>query len=717
MTRAPSSTYRLQLAAGFTLNDAAALAGYLRDLGADWFYLSPILQAGEGSTHGYDVVDHDRVDAARGGPDGLRALAAAARDAGLGVLVDIVPNHMGVGVPEQNAWWRDVLQNGRGSRYSEYFDIDWEAGGGRVRLPVDGELNYRRFFAISELAGLRVEVPEVFAASHREILSWIEHGLVDGLRIDHPDGLADPGGYLDALAAATGGAYVVVEKILQHGEELPTGWVTAGTTGYDALAEIDRLFVDPAGAGALQALDATLRPGEPHDWIELTHDTRRAVADGMLHPEVRRLAREAAAAGVEDAEDALSEVLACYPVYRSYLPFARRHLDAAIAEASARRPELAATLAHLARVLGDPSQPAAIRMQQTSGMVMVKGVEDTAFYRDTRLATLTEVGSDPAHFALSPAEFHAAQVARLSTHPSGMTTLTTHDTKRSEDTRARISVLAELPDEWAAFVLRRRERSPLHTLSADAALDNLLWQSIVGCWPRERTALQAYAVKAAREAGGRTTWGDPDDAFEAQLRDLVDTAFDDPGTVADLESFVARITPPGWSNALGAKLLQLTAPGVPDVYQGTELWDFSLVDPDNRRPVDFDARRRMLAALEIAGPPPLDATGAAKLLVTSRALRARRDRPELFTGYTPLIATGPAAGNLVAADRGGAIAAATRLPVGLAAGGGWRDTFATLPDGPFLDVLTGARHPGGATPVAEILAGYPVALLLRDPAA
>ncbi|HTL42009.1 MAG TPA: malto-oligosyltrehalose synthase [Pseudolysinimonas sp.] len=760
MPSTPRSTYRLQLTAEFTLHDAADLAGYLRDLGVDWFYLSPILQAGSGSTHGYDVVDHLRVDASRGGDEGLRSLSAAARAAGLGVLVDIVPNHMGVGAPAENAAWWSVLELGRASPYASWFDIDWDAGGGRVLVPVladesvadvvveggevryfehrfplapgtgtldeqhyelvdwrraDSELNYRRFFAVNELAALRVEDPVVFEATHRLIVSWVRSGQVDGLRVDHPDGLADPGGYLDALAEATGGAYVLVEKILESGETLPPFWATAGTTGYDALADIDRVFVDPAGQRALDRLDASLRRGGPLAWSDLIHDTKRAIADGILNSEVHRLVRDLTRAGsiVDDPTalaDAVAELLACFPVYRSYLPYGAEYLDAAVAEASRRRPELAGILSDAARVLADPVHPAAIRFQQTTGMVMAKGVEDTAFYRVSRLASLTEVGADPDEFSLGVDEFHARQQQRLAAQPASMTTLSTHDTKRGEDTRARISVLAEFPDDWAAFIARRRPRYAL----GDGALENVLWESIAGSWPREREALHAYAEKAAREAGGATTWSDPDESFEQRLHALVDAAFDDPEVNADLERFVALIRAHGWSNGLSAKLLQLTGPGVPDVYQGSELWEHSLVDPDNRRPVDFDERARLLAELDGGWRPPVDATGAAKLLVTSRALRARRDRPELFERYAPLPALGGAADHVVAVDRGGAVALATRLPAGLAAAGGWGDTTVLLPSGPYSDALTGRTVDGGECRVAELFAQYPVALLLRE---
>jgi (1->4)-alpha-D-glucan 1-alpha-D-glucosylmutase len=768
VTRTPLSTYRLQLTAEFRLDDAAETVGYLAELGVDWVYLSPMLQAVRGSNHGYDVVDHTRVDAERGGPEGLRRLAEAAHGAGLGVLADIVPNHVGVADPPQNAWWWSVLRDGRDSPLAGFFDIDWAAGDGRLLVPVLGEtleeaaasgalrvegdelryhehryplapgsaaddadpvsvhalqayelvdwrradddLTYRRFFAVNELAAIRVELPEVFDASHVEIVRWIREGLVDGLRVDHPDGLADPGGYLDALAAASGGAYVLVEKILEQGEQLPPFWATAGTTGYDALAELDRVLVDPAGRARLDALDAGLRRDGGRPWTELIHDTKRAIADGILHSEVRRIGRDAGRGDDPRIEDALAEVLACFPVYRSYLPFGRDHLDAALMDAARRRPELAAAIDELTPILGDAGHPAAIRFQQTSGMVMAKGVEDTAFYRVSRLATLTEVGADPAEFSLSVSAFHERQQARLAAHPLSMTTLSTHDTKRGEDTRARISVIAEVPEEWAAFLARRRARHPLR----DGALENVLWESIVGSWPREREALQAYAEKAARESGTSTDWADPDESFEQRMHALVDAVFDDPEVAADVSAMAERLSPAGRSNGLAVKLLQVTGPGVPDVYQGSELWERSLVDPDNRRTVDFAARRAMLAELDAGAHPPVDETGRAKLLLVSRALRLRRDRPELFARYVPLPAVGSAASHLVAVDRGGAIALATRLPIGLAAAGGWRDTVVLLPTGPFVDQLTGCSFAGGETPVADLLVNYPVALLAAE---
>ena len=718
--RTPRSTYRLQVTPDFDLHAAARRLPYLHDLGVDWVYLSPILQATEGSSHGYDVVDPSRVDTSRGGAEGLAAVSAEARRLGMGVLVDIVPNHMGVADPEQNRWWWDVLRLGRGSAYADAFDVDWDAFDDRVMVPVlgdggetpetafpqpapgddqhfelvswrrgDSELNYRRFFTITTLAGVRVEEPWVFAESHREIGRWFAEGLVDGLRVDHPDGLRDPATYLDDLARLTGGAYVLVEKILEPGEHLPTSWATAGTTGYDALGLIDRVLVDPGGKAPLGELEARLR-GLPVDWAALTHDTKRAVADGALLAEVRRIAREG-----ELDPDAIAEVLACFPVYRSYLPQGREHLDQALAAARERRPDLTTSFDELAPVLSDASHPAALRFQQTSGMVMAKGVEDCAFYRYSRLTSLNEVGGDPADFSVEPSDFHAAMVERQREWPQAMTATTTHDTKRSEDTRARIAVLAELPDVWQAALDRLLELVPL----PDPGFGSLLWQAVVGAWPASRERLHQYAEKAMREAGDHTTWTDPDARYEGAMHAAVDAAFDSAEVRAVVDGLVAALDAPGRSNGLATKLLALTIPGVPDVYQGTELWDHSLADPDNRRPVDYDDRVALLAD---GGHP--------KLRVTTTALRLRRDRPELFTSYAAVSASGPAAEHVLAFDRGGAVTVVTRLPVGLDERGGWGDTLLSL-EGAWRDVLTGRVV---TSRLDDVLRDLPVALLVKD---
>jgi (1->4)-alpha-D-glucan 1-alpha-D-glucosylmutase len=368
-----------------------------------------------------------------------------------------------------------------------------------------------------------------------------------------------------------------------------------------------------------------------------------------------------------------------------------------------------------------------VRFQQTSGMVMAKGVEDTAYYRYSSLTSLNEVGADPAEFAIDTDEFHRRQQVRQEYFPASMTTLSTHDTKRGEDVRARIAVLAEVPHVWEAVLARLRSLAPLgsrgeSTGESDPPFENLLWQAIVGAWPASRERLGAYALKAAREAGSSTTWTSPNEAFEARLQALVDAVFDNPKVAHELTAFVDSITAAGWSNSLSAKLLQLTAPGVPDVYQGSELWETSLVDPDNRRPVDYRMRRELLADLDDGWLPPVDDTGAAKLLVTTRALRLRSKRPGMFSGYTPLTVTGVAAAHVVAFDRGGAITVATRLPLGLSEGlapdGPWGDTAVhargVSVNEPLIDVLTGTRFVGPDIPVAELLRRYPVALLAQE---
>ncbi len=782
--RTPVSTYRLQITESFDLLEAARRLGYLHELGVDWVYLSPLLSSESGSEHGYDVADHGHVDPSRGRASGLAALATEARRLGMGVLVDIVPNHVGVARPWENEWWWHVLTHGQESPYAAAFDIDWDAADGKLRIPVigdddlgedgrianlrvlggelhyhdnrfplapdtvhgaeddanevhgrqhyelvswrraDSDLNYRRFFAVNTLVAIRVEDQEWFSRSHEEIRRWFDEGLVDGLRVDHPDGLRDPGRYLEDLAALTGGAYVLVEKILEPGEELPTSWATAGTTGYDAMALIDRVLVDPAGEAPLDELESRLR-GAPVDWAAMIHGTKREVADTILNSEVRRITRELLAdlepseepVAAELVEDAVAELLACFPVYRSYLPLGREHLEEAFALAREHRPELGDVLDLLHPVMSDGASAATQRFQQTSGMVMAKGVEDCAFYRWARLTSLNEVGGDPSVFSLAPETFHEAMTVRQQVWPTAMTASSTHDTKRGEDVRARITALAELPEEWAAGLDRLLSLVPL----PDPGFGNLLWQAIVGAWPADRERLHAYAEKAMREAGDRTTWTAPDEEYEKAVHAAVDAVFDRPEVAAVVESLVQQVTAPGWVNGLSAKLLTLMVPGVPDVYQGSELWEQSLVDPDNRRWVDFDQRVRLLKELRAGERPPLtgsvDDEGAVKLLLTHCALILRRDHRELLTGYAPVLATGDAADHVIAFDRGGAIAVGTRLPVGLERRGGWGETRLPLPAGSWVDLLTGRRArvdgAGGVT-LAELLADYPVALLVRD---
>jgi len=755
----PTSSYRLQVRPSFDLYAAADVCDYLATLGADAVYLSPLLPSSRGSEHGYDVVAWDTIDPQRGRMDGWTHLLAAARSRNLGVVVDIVPNHAGVADAAQNKAWWDVLQHGRDAEHAAFFDIEWTRG--RILLPVlgddfdpsqlevrgaelryfehrfpiaagtgpadgesgaevherqhyelvnyrraDTEQNYRRFFAVTSLAGLRVEDDAVLDATHAQIARWMRDDAIAGLRVDHPDGLADPLGYLHRLRTLAGAdAWLLVEKILEHGEELPVEWPVDGTTGYDALAEVGGVFIDPSAEAAFDRLYRELTGDELTAPEHVAQGKRNAV-DTILQAEVSRLAR--LAPSVDRATEALAELLVSFRVYRSYLPTGAEHLAAAIEAARAARPDLTDAIGAIAARLADPADELASRFQQTSGAVMAKGVEDTAFYRYTRFVALNEVGGDPAQFGLSLDRFHRAQYRRQQIAPRAMTTLSTHDTKRGEDVRARLAVLSELPDQWSDLVRGVMAAAPL----PDPAFAYLLWQTFAGAGLIERERMHAYAEKAMREAATSTTWTAPDEMYETAVHGAVDAAYDLPDVHRPLTQFVDLITPYGWANALGQKLVQLTMPGIPDVYQGTELWEDSLVDPDNRRAVDMDARRAMLDRLDAEDdPPPVDASGAAKLWVVSRALRLRREWPDLFSGYAPILATGPAAEHVVAYDRGGAITVATRLPAGLERAGGWRDTTIEL-GGTATDVITGLPS-AREVRLADLLGDYPVALLVR----
>jgi (1->4)-alpha-D-glucan 1-alpha-D-glucosylmutase len=691
----PASTYRLQIRPSWDLHAAAEFCGYLTALGSDGVYLSPLLPSVTGSDHGYDVIAWDGIDPQRGGEEGWTAFLAAARASGLKVVVDIVPNHCAASA--ENAAWASVLADGPDSPYAPWFDIEWR--GGQM-------LRYRRFFAVDSLAGLRQEDDAVFDATHAAILRWVREDGVDGLRIDHPDGLADPRRYFERLHAQVGDdCWLVVEKILEAGEDLVESWPVAGTTGYEALTELNALFVDPDAQTPLTDIYRVL---VDHDqgYADCIGAAKREVAEGMLRPEVERLARLAPT--VEDAAEALTALLVAFPAYRTYLPEDPTYLAVAITKALEEAPELTDAVTELAARLDDPTDELCVRFQQTSGAVMAKGLEDTAFYRFTRFVALNEVGGDPGAIGATVDDFHGAQLYRQQANPSSMTTLSTHDTKRSEDVRARLAVLAEIPEEWSALAAALMAEAPL----PDAPFAYLLWQTFAGAGLIGQERMHAYLEKAMREAGTSTTWTAPDLAFESMVHAVVDRAYEDPALHVPLGEFIDRITPYGWVNSLSQKLVQLTMPGVPDLYQGNESWDYSLVDPDNRRPVDFTALTQRLAALDSAGtPPPVDASGDAKLWITSRALRLRRDHPEYFADYDPIDAVGPAARHAVAFDRGSAITVATRLPIALETHGGWAST--TLPlTAPRTDVLTG-RTFSGATALAEILSTYPVALLTR----
>jgi (1->4)-alpha-D-glucan 1-alpha-D-glucosylmutase len=816
----PLSTYRLQLRKGFGFAEAAEVADYLASLGVTHVYLSPILQASPGSPHGYDVLDHSRISADLGGLDAFRAMADRFHRLRLGVVVDVVPNHMARPTPEwRNKQLWSVLYEGKASSYAPWFDVDWAAQDDKLLMPIlsgpvekclgdliidpnlrvsedpehrghpgpvlryfdhvlplrDGvadlplgmllaeqhyrladwhdaatQLNWRRFFDVDTLIAIRVEDPDVFDATHRLLLSLVEEGLIDGLRVDHPDGLADPGGYLRRLADATKGAWIVVEKILAAGEELPP-WACAGTTGYDTLALVGGLFVDPAGGPPLTDEYVRFAGGEPA-FAEVARDAKRDIADATFTAELSRLTRlfaradYPALAGLSEADlhDVLVELLAAFGVYRAYVtpgePPSEASVAAVAAAAASAREQLAERLhpaldgvctavLGLAGVAVGAAQQAArdelvVRFGQTTGPVLAKGVEDTAFYRWPRLVSLNEVGGDPDIFGISPAEFHAAAGRLAARWPATMTTLSTHDTKRQEDVRARLAVLAESPREWAhqvaewhglagwltdGAVARIMQRAP------DPDLEYLMWQTLAGAWLIGNQRLGEYLGKAMHEAKTRTSWIVRDRGYESAVLGLADAMLADPELTAAIAGFVARIAPDARVNTLGAKLVQLTMPGVPDVYQGCELTGLSLVDPDNRRPVDYERRRRLLTALQ-ADPDQMVGLDAEKLLVTSHALWLRRGHPEWFTGgYTPLACEGPAAEHAVAFARGDhAVTVVTRLPAGLRRRGGWADTVLPLPELHWRDVLTGTRHAGFSPLMSELMRRLPVALLIPE---
>ncbi len=787
------STYRLQLRPDLlTFADAAAIAEYLQQLGISHLYLSPVMTAMHGSTHGYDVTDPTTVSAALGGPAGLKALSDEVRSRGMGLIVDLVPNHVGVGDPRQNPWWWDVLRHGPESQYAHYFDIDWSpvnGAGGRLALPVlqsendpaaltvdrsgpepmlalhdlrfpiapdtDGDnalrihdkqhyrlvswkaglCSYRRFFAVSGLAALRQEDPEVFEATHRELAAWCEHDLIDGVRVDHPDGLSYPAAYLSRLRSLIGPhRLLLVEKILANREPLDATLPIDGTTGYDALADIGGVLIDPAGEQTLTELSQHFAGhGSDRAWIgEKQHRIKRAVAESILAPEIRRLVaavkRDAGvngfdASGISDMAltNATIEVLAFLPVYRvDYTPLAGM-TGAVVADVERRNSELTAPLSVLVAALAAGGE-AAVRFSQVGGAITAKAVEDTMFYRAARLVSLQEVGGNPARFGHSLNEFHLANSERAQRWPATMTTLSTHDTKRGEDVRARIGVLSQVATRWARSVATWLELTP----TPDGATALFLLQNMFGVWPADgrpaasvpglRDRLHRFAEKAIREAGEHTSWEEPDPEFEAAVHTWIDAVIDGP-VGSGLGDLVHELAPHAWSDALSQKLLQLCGPGIPDVYQGCELWEDSLVDPDNRRPVDFATRAGMLQSL--TGTPGLDTTGAAKMWIVAYALWLRRERPDCFVGgtYLPLFATGEQAGKLVSYARGRVgdapevIVAATRHSVSLAEAG-WGDTVLDLPPGTWTDRLTGHTFQGRAR-LEKLFARLPVALLVR----
>ena len=604
------------------------------------------------------------------------------------------------------------------------------------------ELNYRRFFDVDTLAAIRVEHDDVFDASHAVLLDLMKRGAIEGLRIDHPDGLADPREYLRRLRDATDGTWVVVEKILEHGEELPADWPCAGTTGYDALLRAGGVFLDPAGDEPLLSLYAGISE-QPSSFAAVVEAAKRLVISTSLRAELASLVELLTEIAREDLrvrdhtqrgfEVSLVELLVAFAVYRAYVvpgeeppPESVRLVESAAHRARDQLPEdRHATLDVVADLaLGRLGRSRAkdtflVRFQQTCGPVMAKGVEDTACYRWFRLSSLNEVGGLPDELGVVPSDLHAYADRLQRTWPTAMTTLSTHDTKRAEDVRARLAVLSELPDEWAMTLSGwRSAAAEYRPAGIDPNTEYLMWQTIVGAWPIGPDRLWGYLQKAAREGKLRTSWTEPDETYESELREFATAVLDDDAVLSGVRAWVERTAPYARVVTLGQKLVQLTLPGVPDVYQGCELPDYSLVDPDNRRPVDFAARVGLLGALDDAGPSP-GGLKAEKLLVTSRALRLRRDHPEWFGAdgsYEPIELDTEHA---LAFCRGGrAITVATRLAARLESTGGFEQGTLPLSPGRWTDVFTGRTvepNDAGSVLLADLLADRcPVALLVRD---
>lgn len=605
------------------------------------------------------------------------------------------------------------------------------------------DLGYRRFFDIDGLVAMRVEDARVFADTHALVRRWLDEGVLDGVRIDHVDGLFDPEEYLRRLREVAPDAWILVEKILAPDERLRGSWPVDGTTGYDFLTLVGRLFVDPDGEAELTRLWNERADGAP-GYEDLVHEAKLQVLQETLGSDLNRLTalfrdvcerhRRHRDYTRHELHEALRETLACFSVYRSYVRASSgtttredtTRVESAIAAAKEHRPDLDAGLFDfladllLLRVRGALEGELAMRFQQLSGPVAAKGVEDTTFYRYHRLIALNEVGGEPDRFGAAVEEFHRDCADRQAKWPTALLASSTHDTKRSEDVRARIGLLAEVAPAWSEAVRRWSERNERHRKDGrlDAAAEYLLYQTLVGAWPIEVDRVLAFMEKAVREAKRHTSWTSPDAAYESALRGFVAGVLGDDGFTADLERFVAPLVEPGWITSLAQTLLKLTAPGVPDVYQGTELWDRSLVDPDNRRPVDHALRRQLLVDLARATPAEIwarRAEGLPKLWLVKQSLALRRRRPDAFGpagDYAPLAARGERAAHVVAFLRGGEVATVVpRFAARL--GGRWHDTTVALPEGSWENELTGERVPGGDVALAELLRTFPVALLSR----
>ncbi len=881
MRRVPLSTYRLQLHAGFTFDDAARTATYLRSLGVSHIYSAPILQAVRGSQHGYNVVDHLSVNEELGGEEGHRRFCERLGSLGMGLVLDIVPNHMAT-VPENRYWW-DVLENGRSSRYATWFDIDWHSTEvklqnkvlipvlgdqyGRVlsanqiiaehfdnkfqlryfdnvfplaprslaiplskaaeyarnatlsfladslsRLPTpepferetvlsrhsdktviyellrrlcdeqpevhaaiatafeelnanhdaldeflnlqhyrlaywrtaDQELGYRRFFDVNTLIGVRVERPHVFDATHRRIQEWLRHGVLDGVRADHPDGLRDPKQYFERLRSCDPEAWIIGEKILERGETLRENWAIEGTVGYDFLNVCNSLLMSGEGLVEVTGIYRDFTKSST-DFDAIAHEKKLNVEQEALGSDVNRLAsifveicesnRDRRDYTRAEIRRGLREVAACYSVYRTYVVPERNEIDEvdrsrieeAIAKAKINRPDLDGELLDfmgdvlMLRVRGELESEFLLRFQQFTSPVMAKGVEDTTFYCFNRMIALNEVGGAPERDGLTIEEFHEYCAKTQAEHPFTMNTLTTHDTKRSEDVRARLAVLTEVPGRWRV-TLNHWARGNAHFKTGnfpDRNTEYFLYQTLIGAWPISKDRLWAYMEKATREAKEQTNWTQQNREFEEALSAFIDKIFSAQSFLEELEAFVSRVIEAGRLNGLAQTLIKYTAPGVPDTYQGSELWDLRLVDPDNRGPVDYDVRKLMLTELERGMSAAEILTrmdsGMPKLWVIYKALQLRQKLPECFRengGYAPLVVDGPKKDYLIAYMRGERVA--VLVPRwNIKRGKSWAGTSVALPAGRWTNLLTGEQFDGGQPRVQSLLERFPVALLAK----
>lgn len=883
MFRTPLATYRIQLHAGFTFQQTSAILDYLQQLGISHLYASPYLQAQPGSTHGYDVVAHNCINSELGGEREHARMVSRLKDLGLGQILDIVPNHMAVSA--HNTMWIDVLENGPSSRYSSFFDIDWNSAEERLRdkvvLPVlgdqygrvldrgeikivrqgsvfslqyfdntfpvgprslapllsraadlahsdtlrflagsyerlpapqstardvqlarhrdktvltdlldrlcreeqhtcdaieraieewntspdkldvllnaqnyrlafwktgDEELGYRRFFDVNNLIGVRQEREHVFEASHELILQWLSDGTLDGVRIDHPDGLRDPEQYFQRLRQKALDAYIIGEKILEPGEFLRPTWPIQGTSGYDFLTVCNQLLVAPQGLSDLKSIYAAFTR-QPIEFAEIAYAKKMKIAKETLASDINRLAslfvdicennRESRDFTRAEIRRALRSAAACFQVYRTYVVASRdeitnedrEHIGEAMEMAKMRRPDVDPGLFDfLADVLclevrGETEDEFTMRFQQFTGPVMAKGVEDTAFYCYNPLTSLNEVGGDPGTSGLSLDAFHAYMEHIARTSPETMLTLSTHDTKRADDVRARLHVLTEIPERFRITLKRWQRMTHPHTTGQypDPATQYFFYQTLIGAWPISADRMKDYMRKAMREAKTETAWTAINEEYETALDKFIDGALADENFTAEVSAFVDRINRAGRINSLSQTLIKCTAPGLPDLYQGGELWDHSLVDPDNRRPVDYDLRRWLLGELKSMSPEQYIAVhnarfedGTPKLWTILKALQVRRERPGAFGAngsYARVEVTGPKADNVIAFNRGGeAITIAQRFSY--SADGAWGGTWLKLPRGTWRNRLTGDVMQGGVkVRVTSLFEKFPVALL------